>query len=334
MAQEDRTPRGGSDGRRAHRRQAATNIRTFLLAALALCALLVAGCGAAGPTTGTVVIGVTSELRAGADIDLLRVVLRAGGDVVHEDALAQKNGQLFFPREFFFSDLEDGTAVEISLEAFGAEDAEGPLLTRTASTRVIGGRTLLLRVRLERECVVAPGAATCPAPQTCVAGGCSAPDVDPRQLEPYSTSWNAGAEPDVCKPAAGGEPVVIVGEGQADYFPLDDLDEVQVEAGPQGGYHIFVAIRLKNLRRSGSLTVVNGIVPELGYAIEPLEVIFTLDPDEGGFCKLAGLRFRLDGERKIEELLGKVVEVEVTVTDPDGDAGTGRRAVTLSQTIL
>ncbi len=61
------------------------------------------------------------------------------------------------------------------------------------------------------------------------------------------------------------------------------------------------------------------------------QVIFTLDPDEGGFCKLAGLRFRLDGERKIEELLGKVVEVEVTVTDPDGDAGTGRRAVTLSQ---
>ncbi|WP_437587588.1 hypothetical protein [Sorangium sp. So ce1000] len=308
-------------------------MRHFLLAALALCALLIAGCSAPGPTTGTVVIGVTSELRVGADIDLLRVVLRAGGEVIHEDALAQENAQLFFPREFFFSDLEDGTAVEISLEAFGAGDAERPLLARTASTRVIGGRTLLLRVRLERECVVAPGAATCPAPQTCVAGGCSAPDVDPSLLEPYSPSWNGDAE-DLCKPAAGGEPVVVVGEGQADYFPLEDLDEVQVEAGPQGGYHIFVAIRLKNLRRSGSLTVVNGFVPELGYAIEPLEVIFTLDPDEGGFCKLAGLRFRLDGERKIEELLGKVVEIEVTVTDPDGDAGTGKRAMTLSQTIL
>ncbi|WP_437809720.1 hypothetical protein [Sorangium sp. So ce1078] len=309
-------------------------MRPALLAALALCFLVIAGCSAPGPTTGTVVIGVTSELRAGVELDRMRVVLRAGGELLREDVLPQKSGQLFFPREFFFSDLEDGTAVEISLEAFGAEDAERPLLARTASTRVIGGRTLLLPVRLERECVVAPGDPTCPAPQTCVAGGCSAADVDPRRLEPYSASWKADAEPDICKPSGGGEPVVVVGEGQADYFSLEDLDEVQVEAGPQGGYHIFVAIRLKNLRQSGSITVVSGLVPELGYAIEPLKVIFTLDQDEGGFCKLAGLRFRLDGERTIDELLGKVVDVEVTVTDTDGDTGTGRRKVTLSQTIL
>ncbi|WP_437645490.1 hypothetical protein [Sorangium sp. So ce362] len=313
----------------------ATTLRPFLLAALALCFVVIAGCGAPpGPTTGTVVIGVTSELRAGVELDRMRVALRAGGELLREDELAQNSGQLFFPREFFFSDLEDGTAVEISLEAFGAEDAERPLLVRTASTRVIGGRTLLLPVRLERECAVAPGDPTCPAPQTCVAGGCSAPDVDPRRLEPYSASWNADAEPDACKPSGGGAPVVAVGEGQADYFALEDLDEVQVEAGPQGGFHIFVAIRLKNLRRSGSITVVNGVVPELGYAIEPLKVIFTLDQDEGGFCKLAGLRFRLDGERTIDELLGKVVDVEVSVTDTDGDTGTGRRKVTLSQTLL
>ncbi|WP_437925487.1 hypothetical protein WMF37_41540 [Sorangium sp. So ce291] len=310
-------------------------MRTSLLAAFALCFLVVvAGCGVAGPTTGTVVIGVTSELLAGADMDRMRVVLRAGGEVVRDDVMTQKSGQLFFPREFFFSDLEDGTAVEISLEAFGAEDADRPLLVRTASTQVLGGRKLLLEVRLERECVVAPGAPTCPAPQTCVAGGCSAAGVDPRRLEPYSASWKTDAVPDVCKPAGGGEPIVVVGEGQADYFPLEDLDEVQVEAGPQGGYHIFVATRIKNLRRSGSTTVVNGFVPDLGYTVEPLKVIFTLDQDEGGFCKLPGLRFRLDGERGIEELLGKVVEIEATVTDADGDTGTGKRKVTLSQTIL
>ncbi|AUX36205.1 MULTISPECIES: hypothetical protein [Sorangium] len=309
-------------------------MRPALLAALALCFLVLAGCGAPRPTTGTVVIGLTSELRAGAELDRLRVVLRAGGELLRDDVLTHGSGQLFFPRELFFRDLEDGTAVEISLEAFGAEDAERPVLVRAASTRVIGGRTLLLRVRLEQECVVAPGDPTCPAPRTCVAGGCSAPDVDPRRLEPYSDSWKADAAPDACKPAGGGAPVVVVGEGQADYFALEDLDEVQVEAGPQGGYHIFVAIRLKNLRQSGSITVVNGAVPELDYAIEPLRVIFTLDQDEGGFCKLAGLRFRLDGERTIDELLGKVVDVEVTVTDTDGDTGTGRRKVTLSQAIL
>ncbi|WP_433929201.1 hypothetical protein AB3662_36755 [Sorangium cellulosum] len=316
-------------------------MRPSLLAALArgfvcaLCFLVVlSGCSAGAPPTGTVVVGVTSELLPGVDIDRMHVVLRAAGELVRDDVMTHRSGQLFFPREFAFKDLDDLTAVEISLEAFGAEDPDRPVLVRTAMTQVTGGRTTLLELRLERECVVAPGAATCPAPQTCVAGGCSAPFVDPRQLDPYDPSWKADAEPDLCKPDGAGAPVVVVGEGQADYFPLEDLDEVQVEAGPQGGYHIFIATRIKNLRRSGSTTVVSGVVPELGTTIEPLRVIFTLDQDEGGFCKLSGLRFRLDGEREIEELLGKVVDVEVTVTDTDGDTGTGKRKVTLSETIL
>ncbi|WP_437956149.1 hypothetical protein WME76_32460 [Sorangium sp. So ce119] len=301
----------------------------------ALCFLVVlSGCGVGAPPTGTVVVGVTSELLPGVDIDRMRVVLRAAGELVRDDVMTHRSGQLFFPREFAFKDLDDLTAVEISLEAFGAEDPDRPVLVRTAMTQVTGGRTTLLELRLERECVVAPGAATCPAPQTCVAGGCSAPFVDPRQLDPYDPSWKEDAEPDLCKPDGAGAPVVVVGEGQTDYFPLEDLDEVQVEAGPQGGYHIFIATRIKNLRRSGSTTVVSGVVPELGTTIEPLRVIFTLDQDEGGFCKLPGLRFRLDGEREIEELLGKVVDVEVTVTDTDGDTGTGKRKVTLSETIL
>ncbi|WP_437777233.1 hypothetical protein [Sorangium sp. So ce1097] len=304
-----------------------------LLCVLCLLAA-VAGCSADAPATGTVVVGVTSELTPGVDIDRVRVVLRAGGALLRDDVLTHRSGQLFFPREFAFEDLDDRTAVEISLEAFGAEDPDRPVLVRAAATQVVGGRTLLLRLRLERECVVAPGAATCPAPQTCVAGSCSAPHVDPGRLEPYSASWKADAVPDPCKPDGGGAPVVVVGEGQGDYFPLEDLDEVQVEAGPQGGYHVFIAIRIKNLRRSGSMTVVSGVVPELDTTIEPLRVIFTLDPDEGGFCKLSGLRFRLDGERTIEELLGKVVDIEVTVTDTDGDTGTGRRRVTLSEAIL
>ncbi|AUX46705.1 hypothetical protein SOCE26_082140 [Sorangium cellulosum] len=315
-----------------------SSLRRSLFAALTLCLLVLAGCGdPPGPTTGTVVVGVTSELRVGPDVERLRVVMRAGGEVLSDVVLTQRSGQLFFPKEFSFGDLAGGTAVEVLLEAFGAGDGARPRLTRAASTTVIGGSALLLRVRLEAECVVPPGGETCPAPETCVAGGCGTPDVDPLRLEPYSSSWAKEAttsEADVCKPAGAGAPVVIVGEGQADYFPLDELDEVQVEAGPQGGYHIFVAIRLKNLRRSGSITAVSGAVPELDYTIDPLRTIFTFDQDEGGYCKLSGLRFRLDGERRIEELLGKVVDVEVTVTDSEGDTGTGKRKVTLSETIL
>jgi hypothetical protein len=303
-----------------------------LLPAIFIFLLFAVGCSSPAPTTGTVVVGLTSQLRAGVDVDRMHVVLRAGGDVIGDRVLSSKSGSLTFPAEFPFEDLEAGTPVRIDIEVFRAGDTTKPLLVRAASTEVIAGRSLLLPVRLESKCVTPPDGSACPSEQTCIAGACSDAGVAPGRLDTYTPAWK-DSEPDVCKPAGGGEPIVIVGEGQGDYLPLDELDEAQVEAGPQGGHHIWVAIRVKNLRQSGSVTSVSGTVPELQYALSPYTVIFTFDADEGGFCKLAGLRFQLDQTIDIHELLGKIVDVEATVKDRDGVTGIGKRRVTLSQAI-
>lgn len=278
------------------------------------------------------VVGLTAELLPGVDFDRLRVVMRAGGEVLREEVLTTQDGTLELPLELPFEDLEGGTPIGLEVEAFRPGDAVTPLLSRAAVTEVVGGATRLLRVRLERVCVVGTRG-LCESSQTCIAGACTSPEVAPESLEPYTPGWLEG-EPDVCKPAGAGEPVVLVGEGQADYLPLEDLEEVQVEGGPQGGHHIWIAIRMKNLRQSGSITAVSGHVPSLGHDISPFNVIFTFDPSEGGYCKLYGLRFQLDGAIDIQELLGKVVRIRVTVTDPDGVVGVGEREVTLSETAI
>lgn len=304
-----------------------------LLPAAIMFVLLAVGCDPPAPSTGTVMVSVSSELRAGVDIGQLNAVMRVGGAVVDEPVFSTQDGTLKFPAELAFKDLEGGTPVELDLDVFRVGNTTKPLLVRSASTEVIADRASLLRVRLESECVIPPGGAACPAEQTCIAGVCGDPRVAPALLEAY-TPASEGEDRDVCKPAGGGDPIVLVGQGQGDYLPLDDLEEAQVEAGPQGGHHIWVAIRVKNLGQSGSITSIRGSVPELQYTIDPYRVIFTLDPDEGGFCTLAGLRFQIDQTRDIHDLLGKLMDVEVAVKDHDGVTGIGKRTVKLSQTIL
>ena len=302
--------------------------------ALSLLLLLLAGCGERPVSgTGTLVFGLTSELQPGVDIDRMRVVARAGGEVVRDEVLTMQGGTLELPAEVPLEDLADGTAVQLEIEAFRPGDAVTPLVTRTAATEVVGERTLLLRVRLERECVIPPTGSACAAPETCIGGTCRSPEVDPAELEEYTPGW-AVSEPDICKPAGAGDPVVIVGKGQGDYLPLDALEEVQVEAGPQGGYHIWIAVRMKNLRRSGSITSISGYVPALDHQIRSYDVIFTFDPDEGGYCTLHGLRFQLDNDIDIQQLLGQVVRVKATVSDPEEDVGVGEIEVTLSTTTI
>jgi hypothetical protein len=138
----------------------------------------------------------------------------------------------------------------------------------------------------------------------------------------------------ICKTISGAPPDVVVGQGQSDYFPLADLETVRVEAGPQGGHHVWVAIRMKNLLRSGSRTTITGVAPSTGTKITPYEVIFTFDPAEGGYCKLFGLRFQLDLDGvDYVPLLGQELDVTATVVDHSGDTGQGTRRVTLSPAV-
>jgi hypothetical protein len=312
---------------------------TFLLSSLltlVFLTFLALGCGH-GPdgSTGTVIVGVTSDLRVGVDIVSLHVVMRAGGVVVLDQVRTPTSPTpLQLPAELPFTDLPGGTPVDVTLDAFGSASAGAPLVTRLAGTTVVAGVKLLLEVGLDASCVAVPGATvpTCAAPQTCVSGQCAASTVSAQSLPMYTSTWSEPADP--CKPAGAGPPVVLVGVGQADYLPLMDGDTDQVEAGPQGGHHVWVAIRTKNLRQSGSITSITGHFPDLGIDVGPFNVIFTQEIDEGGYCKIYGLRFQLDQQVNIDTLLGHPLAITVTVTDKDGTVGTGTRDVVLSQTIL
>jgi hypothetical protein len=295
------------------------------------------GGGTVDPTHGTVVVGVTSDLRVDVDINRVHVVMSVGGKVTKEEDLtsASSSSPLKFPTELAFEDLAGGTDVAVQLDAYGVGGSSAPLTSRIASTKIVAGKKLLFRVALDSRCVASPGssAPSCTAPETCVAGACVASAVDPKTLPAYSSTWTKVSN-DICKPTGSGAPVISVGEGQADYLPTMDGVEAQVEAGPQGGHHIWIAIRMKGLLQSGSITSVTGHFPELNQDIGPFQVIFTFDQDEGGYCKLYGLRFQLDQTIPVDQVLGKTLEVQVKVTDKEGAVGIGKRTVVLSKQFI
>lgn len=299
----------------------------------------VAACGESppAPSTGTVVVGVTTDLRVGIDLTALHVIKSEGDAVVDDYALSIGAGDLVLPLEIPFENRAPGARVGVTLEAYTGS-ATTPIVQRSASTDVLLGANLLLRAPLDSACVVHPGGSgegLCPPALTCIGGACVDPYVNPHVLEDYAPNWADSGAGDICKPIGAGAPQVFVGHGQSDYFDSDDLELAQVEAGPQGGHHIWVAARQKNLRRSGSITRVSGKVLSTGREIAPFSVVFTFDPDEGGYCKVFGLRFQLDDEsHPISEVLGEPVEITVTISDPDGDVGEGKRVFTLSDDTL
>lgn len=308
-----------------------TRVPHLLFASLLFCALG-ASCKRPSGATGDVVLGIRSKLVPGTGIDSMHVVIRTGGEVFVDKEYSAANGDLAFPTELRGEDIPEGELVEATIE--GVVNGT-PALERLASTEAVAGKELLLEVELEAACLQAPGssAPVCDAPATCVKGLCRNSHVPGAELPEYEPDW-ASQTVDICKPESAGDPIVVVGEGQADYLPMTDGAVAQVEAGPQGGHHIWVAVRLKNLTQSGSITSLTGRFPELGYDVGPFNVIFTFDPDEGGYCKIYGLRFQLDIDHDIQELLGHSFEITATVTDKDGDVGVGTKTVQLSDDIL
>ncbi len=309
----------------------------FLPLASSLLAVAPACTGGGTAGVGSVMVGLTTNLRIGVDIDSLHLVMSAGGVVVEDRTLSVTSAAapLVLPAAFPFTDLPGGTAVDVTLDAFGPGSTTTPLLTRLAGTTIVAGQTLLLPVELDSACVVGPGttAPTCSAPLTCVAGQCADDQVAAASLAPYSPSWDQ-VSIDPCKPEDAGAPVVIVGQGQAAYLPMSDGATAQVYQGPQGGHHVWVALRAKNLHQSGSITSITGVFPDLDVDVGPFNVIFTMDVDTGGYCTLYGMRFQLDETVNIDMLLGHPLDMTVTVTDTDDSVGVGLLNVVLSTTYL
>jgi hypothetical protein len=73
---------------------------------------------------------------------------------------------------------------------------------------------------------------------------------------------------------------------------------------------------MKNMKQAGSTTKISAVQPGTGTAIPPSAFAFTFEKDEGGYCKLYGLRYQLDnGGIDYKQFLGKPLDVTATVVD-------------------
>jgi hypothetical protein len=297
------------------------------------------------------IIGLQSEPMGGV-VSAVHVVIKVAGVVARDETILPPHGSTVgFPQPWearLVADKDLNAPVDVEISAFGSVGGPTtPLINRLASTRFVPGREQLVRIQLESRCIVyptvnrprggAPGplsGPTCTAPATCIRGVCQSDAMPMSSLEPYIPGWPANV-PDVCKPKNPGPPTVVIGTGQTGYTPLTPLQTLQAEAGPQGGHHIWIAVRMKNMKQAGSTTQVSAVQPGTGTPIPPSSFAFTFDPDEGGYCKLYGLRYQLDnGGIDYKQFLGKPLDVTTTVVDSIGQVASSMQHIQVAPTLV
>ena len=286
---------------------------------------------------GSLTIGIDGHA-LGNYIQSLHVVTTIDGKTT-SDTFARASQGHVFPQQL----RVEGHAlakVGVRVEGFANDDplVGRPAIIRTAETTMVPA-SKLLRLDLDTLCVVSPPPGgvvgpTCAAPDTCIAGRCTSDVVRSDALADYTPNWVAAA-PDACRPANPGAPKVILGKGQNDYFALADGETLQAQAGPQGGHHIWLAVRMQNLKQSSTTTTVTATQPGTGVKVWPYSVVFTFHPAEGGYCKLYGLRFQLDANGvEFTQFLGKPLDVKVEIKDVLGEVGVATARVNIDRNVL
>jgi hypothetical protein len=295
-------------------------------------------CTSKSPEGSGLVVGVQGE-DVVATLGVVRVNVDVAGKRVATETIPTLGSTTALPKEITVTGASDAR-VDVRVDGFlGTSPDSAPILTRLASTQIVGGSMKLLRVNLESRCIVAMpggggGGPVCNAPETCIGGRCAQSFVLPQDLESYTSNWPHNA-PDACKPNPGETPIVIPGTGQTDYLPLVENQELALEKGPQGGHHIWIAARMKNLKQSGSTTTLTAVQPGTNVTAPPTSFVFTFDKDEGGFCKLWGLRYQLDtGGLDYKQFLGKPLDVKVEIADRAGLKGSATVRIRIASQIL
>jgi hypothetical protein len=310
-------------------------------AVLLLGAFASVGCGRK-PGGAALVVGVEAQPAVVSRIGKLHYVARVGSESLVDKEIVPRTGESaasLFPFEIPL-DAAPGAEVEVTIEAFSAGPnntvATTPMLVRRSRAPFVKSATTapgLMRLRLESSCLTGtPGfkGPACPATQSCALGRCIDPTLLAEDLEPYAKDW-AKNRPDVCKPAHAGDAVVAIGTGQTDYAALAEGETLTPEKGPQGGHHLWIAVRMKNLRQMGSSVVVSAEQPGTGLKVPPTSFVFPFEPADAGFCKLYGLRLQLDNASvPVQKFLGQPLDVKLVVSDTDGKSAETRARVSVA----
>ena len=159
----------------------------------------------------------------------------------------------------------------------------------------------------------------------------------PPQAGVDAANSDAAFSPDPCKAslAAGASAKLTVGKGQLDYADLAMNEALTWEKGPQGGHHIWLAVRQTGLRLHATITTIG--VDDLDAFGAPLRimderVVYDFRREEGGYCTLAGLRAQLDlpGAPPLSSLENHHLLITVTDRDLDGATATNTAHVIVS----
>lgn len=298
-------------------------VRPAAVARVALLILFAAGCGGEDAST-RVVVGLTTDMAVGFAIHRVERTVKVDGAVRSAESLSYSQGKLLLPAELVIEPADDGASIEVSVAAFGADDT-APIVTRAAATRAAGGRSLLLPVPLQEAC----SAVSCASGSTCVEGACGDLFVPPASLDDYDPAWIKSA-PDACKTPLSGDPAIDLGQGESSFAPLADSEVVPIEPGPQGGHHVWLALRVTGLRQMGSRLTVNGHFPDLAFDLLPFVLFTTLQKTPDPHCEIYGIRFQVDRGIPVAAVRGQPLDIDIALEDPNGDVGTAMKRVVIA----
>jgi len=312
-----------------------------LLAAVGIGGLLALGCGdqqvpaPAGPPP--LIVGVQSNLAVGSEVGRIGVVARADGlEIARLDAIAP---DLVLPIEVPLS-VQPGDSVEVSIAAYDSPylSPEAPSVQREVRTEVASPIPHLLRVRLDRECIANVQLAgelhgpTCEPPTTCVSAECVDPWVPPERLEVYAPGW-ARDYADACRTDTTAAPVLEIGSGWTAYQSIAEGGEVQMNAGNQGGYHVWLSLQTRQFHQAGVVTTIEGRVIDLDVPLETYKVAESYAPVGDGLCQLVGFRNEMPAaywNGKIDPLLGQRIEIVARVVDESGATVVAKKRMRVS----
>jgi hypothetical protein len=307
--------------------------------ALLLLTALVA-CGRRSAPSASLTFGIEAQPAVVSRIGKVHYAAKVGDVSLVDKEIVPTTGDSPFPFEIDLASAPGGD-VDLSIEAFSAGEngaiATTPMLVRRSRAPFVPGPPQLVRLRLEASCLTGtPGfkGPACPATQSCANGRCIDPTLLPEDLEPYAKDWSKN-RPDVCKSEHAGDPLLAVGTGQTDFVTLADGATLTPEKGPQGGHHLWVAVRMKNLRQMGSTVVITAEQPGTGLKVPPTSFVFPFEPADDGYCKLYGLRLQLDNSSvPVAKFLGQPLDVKLVVSDTDGKTAETHVRVNVAATTI
>ena len=132
-------------------------------------------------------------------------------------------------------------------------------------------------------------------------------------------------------PDGTGEPAVDIGTGEIEFVPLEDGDDLALVEGPQGGYHLFGALRCKGIVAGDPDSLAETTNPTMAFGIDHgldsliASAPFTQGLDEAPESEDPWTHWMLDREARLNIPLGddvlldgETVEFSITITDTDG----------------